>query len=127
MRAFYIQAINISSRVVGDDDTFGSICEFDGRAFRGCCAMWASVGPSQSHAFLFPAISGKHIIACYYCILRSPVFASTQRMIGDKFGLHIGEQVVKVRRLRTNAGMGPPRRPAGYCSFRQPAAKLGGR
>ena len=24
MRAFYIQAINISSRVVGDDDAFGS-------------------------------------------------------------------------------------------------------
>ena len=43
MRAFYIAAITISSRVVGDDDTFGSICEFDGRAFRGCCAMGASV------------------------------------------------------------------------------------
>ena len=48
------------------------------------------------------------MIACYYCILRSPVFASTQRMIGDKFGLHIGGQVVKGRRLRTDAGMGPP-------------------
>ena len=59
MRAFYIQAINISSRVVGDDDTFGSICEFDGRAFRGCCAMGESVRPSQSHAS-YPAIGGEH-------------------------------------------------------------------
>ena len=49
-----------------------SICEFDVRVFRGCCAMWASVcysvGPSQSHAsFSQRSVASTYMIACYYC------------------------------------------------------------
>ena len=96
MRAFYIPAITISSRVVGDDDTFGSICEFDGRAFRGCCAMGASV---DHHKVMppFPSDQRQHMIACYYSFDASPVFATTYLMLGDEFVVHIGGQSVSIR------------------------------